>query len=151
MRTLLSTEHPEQERMLSTEHPKWKGMLSTEHPEWKGMLKDGSGWAYGALVKKTGKVFIEQKLGPYQTKRYEVLESSLGRNTYKQDKHGDDVFEGDIVVYYLGDRRTDGCRLYTVVWDAEHEVFKLRRLGTPSLEESLFAISLYEIDGNIHK
>jgi len=123
---------------------------------YRGKRKDTGEWVYGWYVKDwDGRSYIITKFGPYITgcsdcgahdqDIYEVDPETVGQYTGLKDRHGQEIYEGDIL-------RDDEMGLNVVRWEDGSFWLEMFYEGNQSLMEHLSDYNeVCEIIGNIYE
>lgn len=129
--------------------------MNREH-EFRGF--DGTKWYYGDLEynRKTGiaRIHTYKEDGSYD-KQYAVDPDTVGEFTGMRDRHGNKVFEGDVVDVYdftsaYASKYRGVVKMYRGSWCVEYEDSIFDTVFHPMLFFDDFADRKTEVVGNIH-
>jgi len=130
-------------------------IMNREH-EFRGF--DGTKWYYGDLEynRKTGiaRIHTYKEDGSYD-KQYAVDPDTVGEFTGMRDRHGNKVFEGDVVDVYdftsaYASKYRGVVKMYRGSWCVEYEDSIFDTVFHPMLFFDDFADRKTEVVGNIH-
>lgn len=95
-------------------------------------------WVYGFFSEWNGLAFIDTRLLEEPTR---VLQETVGQFTGLHDKHGHEIYEGDIV------RHDENSECFVVVYDAPEFCYKDNSFG---FRYMVYTSELITVVGNIH-